>query len=114
MALRSLSKPQRPLAEKVKTLEKGKTAEIETDYAFMLVRMEDRKDARKTPLEDVQSDIARKLLQEQKSEELVKSMITELQAAMEGKDTLQAALDSLKPGADDAEGEDGEEENRER
>lgn len=98
------------IAEKVKDVEKGKTAEVETGYAFMLVRVEDRKEASKTPLEDVQTDIARNLLQEQKSEELVKSMIAELKTAMEGKDTLQAALDSLKPAANEADEDASEDE----
>ena len=95
------------IAEKIKDLEKGATAEIETDYAFMLVKVEDRQDATKTPLTDVSGDIARNLLQEQKSEELVRSMIGELKVALEGNESLQAAVDSLKPAAED--GEDADE-----
>ncbi len=93
------------IAAKVATLEKGGTAEIETEYAFMLVKLEDKQEATKTTLAEVQTDIARKLLQEQKSEELVRTMIAELKTAMEGKDTLADAVATLKPAPADGEDE---------
>ena len=95
------------IADKVKGLEKGATAEIVTEYAFMLIKLEDKKAATKTPLEAVQNDIARALLQEQKSAELVKSMSDELKAALAGKESLADAVQSLA-GSEPAEGE-GEE-----
>lgn len=85
------------IAEKVRGLDKGATAEIETEYAFMLVRLEDRQAATKTELDAVKNDIARKLLGEKKSDELIREMVETLKGALEGKESLQDAVASLKP-----------------
>lgn len=101
------------IASKVRDLKVGETAEIETEYAFMLVKVEERREATKTPLAEVQNDIGRTLLQEQKVEDLIREMISELQTVVEGKDSLEAALTELKGGetaADKTEDADDEEE----
>jgi parvulin-like peptidyl-prolyl isomerase len=103
------------IATKVKDLKVGETAEVETDYAFMLVKLEERTEAVKTPLKDVQRDIARKLLQEKKVENLIGEMIAELRKNPKASESLQDAIDALKSGGgDEGEGEDTGEESEEQ
>jgi hypothetical protein len=97
------------IATKVKDLEVGGTAEIETEYAFMLVKLEERTEAVKTPLEDVQQDIARQLLQEQKVEALIDEMMGQLRAQMETAEDLSSAVEALES-AETAEEEPAEDE----
>lgn len=74
----------------------GSVVEVDTDYAFMLVKVEDRKDAQKTPIEDVQDEIARALLQEKKVSEIANKMANELLEKAKTTDSLQAALASFQ------------------
>ncbi len=74
----------------------GAVVEVDTDYAFMLVKVEDRKQAKKTPIEDVQDEIARTLLQEKKVSDIASKMADELLEKAKTTDSLQAALASFQ------------------
>ena len=95
------------IATAIKDLAVGETTEVTTDYAFMLVKLEEKKEAKKTELAEVQDEIGRKLLQERKVEELVGSMVAELRTTAATTDTLRAAVDQLR-GSPEASEEGGE------
>lgn len=95
------------IAQAIKDQPVGTVKEVTTDFAFMLVKVEDRKDAVKTPVEDVQDEIARTLLQEKKVNEIANNMATELLEKAKTTGSLQDALASFQTEA--AEGEQGEE-----
>lgn len=96
------------IANAVKDANVGDVKEVTTDYAFMLVKVEDKKEAKKTELAEVQTEIGRKLLQEKKVEELIREMIAELQAAVGPDQTLADAVEKLKT----PDGEEGEAKSR--
>ncbi len=109
------------IVEAIDGAEPGDIEEVVTDFAFMLVKLEERKEASTTPLAEVQDDIARDLLQQRKVDEVATRMATDLQTTLQDKksESLQAALDALKAAdaapeedgsADDAPAADGEDE----
>lgn len=85
------------IADKIRGVEKGATVEIDTEYAFMLVHVEDREEATKTPLEEVSNAIARTLVQEQSSKKLIDELIAQLLAVASDHETLADAVAALKP-----------------
>ncbi len=90
----------------------GDVREVETDFAYMLVKLEDQKEASTTSLEEAQSEIARLQLQKKKVDTEVQKMVDEVKSKLdeEGVDSLQAALDALRAPAEGEEAAEGEEE----
>jgi parvulin-like peptidyl-prolyl isomerase len=84
------------IAKAIKDASKGDVKEVETPFAWMLVKLEDRKEAKTTPLEDVRTDTARTLLQQDRVDEVSKQAIAEFKTAAKDAESFQAALDQLK------------------
>lgn len=78
----------------------GDVKKVETEHAYMLVKLEDRKEATKTPLEDVQTEIAKTLIKK----EGVDTLVEEATKALSGKATetgsLKKALEKLQAESD--------------
>lgn len=95
------------MVEALEDAEVGEVREVTTAGELMLVKLEERKDAVKTPVDDVREDIARQLLQQQKVEALVADLADELMKSARDADSLEAALAAHQqaPSGDD-EGDD--------
>jgi hypothetical protein len=76
--------------------EPGTVEEVTTPDAYMLVRLEEKKEGKVTPFEEVESEIAREMLQQRRVDSLIEKMSKRLLAQAEKTDTLQAALDAIK------------------
>lgn len=72
----------------------GEVREVETDYAFMLVKVEGREEAQITPLEDVQDEIASELIREEivttRGTELSETLLAKVQEGLSIDDALAA------------------------
>jgi hypothetical protein len=86
----------------------GDVREIKNDTELMLVKLVDKKKASKTPLADVQQEIARKLVQQQKADALIADLTTKLVEQTKTSGSLSEALTALTP-ADQADEEATEE-----
>lgn len=91
----------------------GDVREVETDFAYMLVKLEDQKEAKTTSLEEVRTEIARLQLQTQKVDTEVERLVKQVRTKLdeEGIDSLQAAVDTLRTASEglDDEAAEGEE-----
>lgn len=85
------------IAKAVKDAKVGDVKEVVTDFAYILVKVEELKEAKVTPLADVQREIAKTMLQNQRVDTEIKGMVAQLVEASKTADSLQAAVDSLKP-----------------
>lgn len=72
----------------------GDIREVETEFAYLLIRLEDRRPAETTPLEEVQEDIARTLLGEQlvatRGQQAAEMLLARVSAGLSLEDALQA------------------------
>lgn len=93
------------IAKAIEGVEQGSVKEVVTDFAYMLVKVEGRKEAKTTPLDEVKLDLARDLLRAQKASAVTKQMMDRLQAEAPNHPTLAAALDAIKAAEAPAEGE---------
>lgn len=75
----------------------GDVREVTTDSALMLVKLEAKKDAVKTPLADVQRDIATDLLKDKKVNTMTDKLANELLAKAQTTGSLSSALAALSP-----------------
>ena len=84
------------VAQALADAEPGDLREVETDFAYMLLRLEDREPAEVTPLEEVQDEIARSMIRE----DVVSTRGGELAAALHARVTeglsMQDALDAVE------------------
>lgn len=84
----------------------GEIREVETDFAYILVRLEDREEARITPLEEVQEDIVRSLMRDDvvsgRGQEIAQRLHNRVADGL----SLQDALTALEEEAREAERED--------
>ena len=74
----------------------GAVEELETDFAYMLVKLEGRKPAKVTPLEEVEQELATELLAQERVDELVDEMAAELKAKVAETGSLKEAVAALK------------------
>lgn len=74
----------------------GDVKEIELDYAYLLVKFEGRKEAKVTPMADVQTEIGKVLLADQKAGELTTKMGEVLKAKVAEKGNLADALSAVQ------------------
>lgn len=84
------------IAKVIKDAELGEVKEVETPFAWMLVKLEDRKEAKTTPISEVSNDIARTLLQKQRVDAVTKQAIAEFRTAAKDAESFQAALEQLR------------------
>lgn len=99
------------IAKALEGAKQGDVKELETDFAYMVVKLEGRKEAKVTPLEEVQSEIAKGMLRDEKVDELIQEMADQLKAKVAEKGNLKDAVEALKAEAsspEDAEGAEGE------
>ena len=84
------------IAKVIKGAKVNEVKEVETNFAYMLVRLEEEKAAKTTPLADVSNEIARLLVQESKVKGEVERLGKSLFAKMATAKTLEEAVTSLK------------------
>lgn len=96
------------IADAVKDAEIGDVNEVETDFAYMLIKLEDRKEATTTSLEEVREEIARNLIREARVTKEVDTLVAELKAklAEDGINTFEEAVDALSEAATSEQEED--------
>ncbi len=92
----SIDNMDQNIAKALRGKDKGTVEEVETQFAFMMVKLEDTKPAKVTPLAEVQKDIAEQLLQEKKVDEVVLKLTNELRAKMATAKSLEEAVNQLK------------------
>lgn len=94
------------IAAAIADAEVGEVREVETDFAYMLVKLEDRRPSELTPLDEVQEDIARILFGEDivatRGQELAQQLLD--RATADG-GSLQDALEALQAEAREEERE---------
>lgn len=74
----------------------GEIKEIDTEFSYMIVKLEGRKPEVVTPLEDVQKDIAKSIYEDSVVQELATSMAKEIEAELATTKDLAKALENLK------------------
>ncbi len=106
MEMTSVENMNQEIVQALSDAEAGDVREVETDTELMLVELVEKQEAVETPLAELQDDIARELLQQEKVDTLISDMSEELLARAEQASSLSAALDALRPADDEpAEGE---------
>lgn len=88
--------------EALKDAESGDVREVVTDKSYRLVKLEGRKEAETTPLEEVESDIAKTLLQKDRADKFVSEIKTKLHETAKKKGSLTKALEQLRSESDRA------------
>lgn len=88
------------IADAIKDAKPGDVRPVETDFAYMLVKLEERKEAKVTALSEVQTEIAKELLKTEKVDVELARLSTLVMEAARNHESLEAALDSLRPVAD--------------
>lgn len=88
------------IADAIKDAKPGDVRPVETNFAYMLVKLEERKEAKVTALSEVQTEIATELLKAEKVETELLRLSQLVMEAARTHETLEAALDSLRPVAD--------------
>jgi len=78
----------------------GTKKRVETDGAYMIVKLEDRREAETESLEEVRTEIAKQLLREKRVDSLVQEVTTELREKAAETGSLQEALAALKEASD--------------
>ena len=76
----------------------GQVEVVETDFAYMIVKLEGRREKKVTPIAEVQDELARDLLRQKKAEAEIDALAARIQQALEGDDvtSLQEALATLQ------------------
>lgn len=81
----------------------GEVREIKSDNDLMLVKLLEKKEAVRPALAELQDDIARKLLQQEKVDALIDDLAKQLVAKAKQTGSLSDALAALKPAAPEGE-----------
>lgn len=92
--------------------EVGSVHEVDTAFALMLVKLEDRKEAKSPALAEVQDELARELLQRERVEAVAANLAKELFEKAAETGSLETALGALRGPAqadDTDEGDEGDE-----
>ncbi len=95
MGWRTLDAIDQDISDALGDAEVGAVQEIETDMAWMLVRLDDRRDEEVEPLEDVERDIAETLLREDSFEQYGRTIADDLHARLTEGMTFEEALADL-------------------
>ncbi|MEZ4458814.1 MAG: SurA N-terminal domain-containing protein [bacterium] len=85
------------IAGAVKDAKVGDVKEVTTDFAYMLVKVEETKEAKVTPIADVTNEIAKTLLQGQRVNQEIQSMVAQVVEQAKTAESLEAAVDALRP-----------------
>lgn len=85
------------IVKALKDAKVGDVVDVTTETALMLVKLVDKKDAKTTPLADVEKEIATKLLQEKEVNTLADSLAKEFLAKAKETGSLSGALEALNP-----------------
>lgn len=83
------------IAAVIKDAKKGEIKEVVADFAYMLVLLEDTRDAQVTPLASVERDLARDVLKRTKSATELDALAAKLLAQSKGAESLSAAVEAL-------------------
>lgn len=107
--LRSAENMTQEVVDALEGAEVGEVREIKTPDSLMLVKLEKKKEAVAPSLEELQDEIARTLLQQQKVDELVAQTTQTLMDKAKETGSLSAALEALRPQAPAEDAEEAEE-----
>ena len=83
------------IASAVEDAQVGDVEKVETDYAYMLVKLEDKRPSTSTPLSEASDEIAETLLKEDRVQSILDDVTSKLLNAATSNDSLQAALKSV-------------------
>lgn len=92
----SLQNIDQNIAQAIRDEQPGAVKEVNSPYAYMLVRLEERKEATTTPFDDVKRELAEKLIKESRASGIVDAMTQAIGNAAQAAPSLQAALDAVK------------------
>ena len=84
------------ISEHIDALKPGELKEASTPGAYILYKLEEQQEAKVTPLEDVQSEIARELMIKDKINDTLKEMVGRLEAQAKTAPSLEEALQQIK------------------
>lgn len=100
----TLENMEQNTAKALKDAKVGDVREVKVDFAYILVRLEERKDGSKTPIESVSAKLARELMQRDRGAELAKKLGAELLAMSKAKpgDALSKLVADKKASANAA------------
>jgi hypothetical protein len=84
----------------VKEAEVGDIEEVETDTSYMLVKVEDRKKAKTTPLDEVREEIATHLIKKDQVDSTVQEVTDKLLAKAKEMKSISKALEALRKQSD--------------
>jgi hypothetical protein len=116
MKMASVENMSQDIVEALESADVGEVREIKNESELMLVKLIDKQAAIKTPVADVQEEIARNLLQKQKADALIADLSNQLIERAKQTGSLSEALAALKPAeqaaeeGDDATDDDGADE----
>jgi len=79
----------------------GAVETVETERSYRLVQLEDRREAETTPLEEVETKIARKLVRQQRADEFISNIKTQLHEKARELGSLEKALEKLQSETDE-------------
>lgn len=92
----SLDNMDQSIVQALDGAKEGEVKEVQTEFAYMLVKLEGRKEEVVTPLEEVQKEIAKSLYEQTAVDALAQSMAKELQAELATTKDLSKALENLR------------------
>ncbi len=88
------------IADALEGKEIGTTERVQTDRAYMIVKLEGRKEAETSPLEEVRDEIARQLIQQDRVDKLVEETSEQLKEKTAETGSLEEALADLQEQSD--------------
>lgn len=93
----TLENMDQSIAAQVKDAKVGDVKEVVTDFAYVLVKVEEKRDAKVTPLAEVEEDIAKALFQTERVGQEIAKMIAQVVEKAKTSESLEAALTELRP-----------------
>ncbi len=93
----TLENMDQSIAAQVKDAKVGDVKEVVTDFAYVLVKLEEKRDAKVTPLAEVEKDIAKTLYQTERVDQEIAKMVTLVVEKAKSSESLEAAIAELRP-----------------
>ncbi|MFW5966388.1 MAG: SurA N-terminal domain-containing protein, partial [Persicimonas sp.] len=100
LPMTSVDNMNQDIVSALEDADEGDIEKVETENELMLVRLEEREEETETPIEEVEEEIARKLLAEQKAGELLEGLAETLRKRAAETGSLSEALEELQDDED--------------
>lgn len=84
------------LAKALKDAKKGEVKTVTTDYAYMLAKVEEKKEGKKTSLDEVRGEIAKTLVKEKRAEQAYTTLGEQLYSQLSETGSLEKAVAKFK------------------